>query len=318
MEITFLGSQTDLIRRHFQCAECCTSFYDRGNFYGASSFQRSIWEGAPSAPRHMTVGWFPWSRVNTKGEGFVSENAPCVIPWTYIEPEVESLEEAYHEVMIVMQILESEGLDLDQCHLVYSGNTSLWLGIPSGALGNPMGAVKDQAALREYTFLPWMETQVDTHFWNGRHLRRMVGSRHETGGRVQVFPAAYNFRLSWIGSDQPDEARAVMWSDPFEAVPCEKLVRRMAGKRTFHVPAMDEVERDFRQSSFLSDTAEGVGRGQRNDVTFRRACSLLNQYDRDEVERRLLAWNKKNDPPLQEKEVRQCIISAQRMHSRGR
>lgn len=317
MEIILLGSQTECIHRYFRWAECCTSYYDRGNFYDARSFTHCVWNGAPNAPRHITVGWFPWSKINRKGEGYISENAPCVIPWTYIEPEVPTLQEAYHEIIIVMQILETEGLNLDVCHLVYSGNTSLWLGIPSGALGNPMGSVKDQVAVREYTFLPWMECPIDTHLWNGRHLRRMVGSRHENGGRVQIFPAQYNFRLDWIGQDQSYEARVVMQYDPFEAPPCPTLVKRLARKRTFHVPAMDEVERDFRQSSFMSETSDGVGRGQRNDVTFRRACSLLNHYDEDETLNRLLDWNQRNDPPLSEKEVRGCLKSALRMHSRS-
>ena len=231
----------------------------------------------------------------------------CMIPWTFIECEAGDLMDNLHATKTTLEILQIEGFNLLNCHVIFSGNKSFWIAIPSYLMGNPIGTVADQKALRQRVFMPLMEFPVDENLWDGRHLHRMIGSVHERGGRVRALAFRDVLDLSLKTEIRP--------TDPYRGWPCPVLYQLVREKAEFHVPPFRDVSREV-ESSVLDETEDGVAEGDRNYTAFRRACSLIRRMDAESALRELLSWNRRNDPPMNERELKNCLKSAIRTAQR--
>ena len=307
MEIT-LGSD---MWRGFTLAEICTSVFDRGRYAHAASFERSVMRHRPDQPRHMSVARFRPGETT-----FVTADTACFLPWTIIEPETGDLLDNWKALCDTVEVLRSvAGFDLSRAHIRFSGNKSLWLCLPACLMGYPVGSVGDQKALRQRVFLPLMECEVDEHLWDGRHLCRLVGSRHEKGGRTCILP--------WCVLESPGDLQRHIRSrmhhgyPPIDRHPCPKLYARTKAKRVFHVPLMERVDRDPRGGSLMRETEDGVSEGNRNYIAYCRACGYLRGLSESGAWSELAEWNCRNDPPLDERELRQCFRSAHRTMQRA-
>lgn len=293
-------------RALFSRAECCTSIYDRGKYYVAESFEGIVRRGV-RAPRHISVGRFRPANVSPL---IPSRQTTCLIPWTYIECEAGGLTDNLHATKTTLEVLQWHGFNLLDCHIVFSGNKSFWIALPSYLMGNPVGSVEHQKALRQRVFLPLMEYPVDENLWDARHLHRMVGSVHEKGGPVKAI--AFRNMLSMSFVDAP-AARPV---DPYYGPPCPALYERTIEKTQFHVPPFDSIPRTMEGTGVLDETEDGVEEGNRNYTAFRRACNLIRRMDEEAVFQELQEWNTANSPPLPDRELRMCVRSAKRTSER--
>lgn len=288
--------------RRFTRAECCASLYDRGSYWNADRYERAIAKGV-RGPRHMSVGRFRWKDAAKA----VTGETPCHIPWTIVEPEEGDVVERWGHARTIIETLRLEGYYSSAIQVRFSGNKSFWVCLPSGMMGNPLGTVYDQKALRERVILPLAECKVDEHLWDARHLARVLGSEHERGGRVRWWPA-------WVFMEATlDELfRPMEWAqiDPASVSPVPALVDYCKAKTLFHVPEQDRVPRDATGSGFMRATDEGVEDGSRNYDAFRRACVLVRRHGQEGAWRELLDWNARNMPPLPERELRGCLRSA--------
>jgi hypothetical protein len=288
--------------RRFTQAECCASLYARGSYYVAETFERVVGRGAPG-PRHMSVGRFRY-----RDQDRIGPRTPCWIPWTVLEPEEGDLPERWEYARQLLFNLEAEGFCLDPLRVRFSGNRSFWICIPAGAMGNPVGPVEDQRTLRLRVFLSLAECRIDQNLFDARHLLRVVGSEHESGGLVRTWPAPFFLasRLDRLFQTSYGEEA------PSALAPLDRaLLARCEERMRFYIPPMETVLRDTRGSGLMRETEEGVGEGNRNEIAFKRACVLIRRLGCGAWDE-LLAWNARNDPPLSERELRQCLRSAER------
>ena len=309
MEIVFQHG----MRRAFNLAECCTSVYDRHSYYVARSFQKIVRRGTSSA-RHMSVGRFR-ARDIQKG---VTRATPCYIPWTFIEPERRKADilQNLEDTRQTLEVFRAEGWDTNRMHLRFSGNKSFWICIPAALMGHPLGTVQDQMALRERMFKPIMPCRVDSDLWDARHLHRMLGSVHEKGGPVVTLPYEALRSPEALRKHLP-EGMGVKTPVPF-GEPDALLFKRCRDKTKFHVPDPYNIRREKEQGSgFMRETEDGVGEGDRNFTAFKRACVYLRRHDERAAWRELQDWNQKCDPPLPERELKNCLRSAKRTVSRA-
>lgn len=307
MQIVF---HTDAWRR-FNVAECCTSIYDRGRFYAADSFERIVRRGV-GQPRHASVGRFRPKDIR----GGVTRKTPCFLPWTLIECEAGDILDNLDATRWMLDVLDHEGFDTTRMHLRFSGGKSLWIAIPAELMGNPLATVEDQKALRQRIFLPLAECLLDEHLWDGRHLHRLLGSRHETGSSVRVLP--------WAALDDPAALEREVNKAPDFRIPaplvgaCPVMLAKCRQKASFHVPAMDTVSRSVQAGGFMDETEEGVSEGERNYAAFRRACVLLRRMNEGQAWANLQVWGALCDPPLSTHEMKSCFRSAKRTVTRDR
>lgn len=296
MNITF-GSDW----RAFTRAECCVSVRDRGRYFVASSFEQAVAEGA-SGPRHMSVGRFRSADL-IRG---IDRDTLCFLPWTFLECETRDLYENVEATRRMLRALLSAGYDTGRMHLRYSGNKSLWIAIPAGMMGNPVGPVGDQQALRQRLFLPLADGVLDQGLWDARHLHRLPGSLHEKGGRALSLTFAALDGLFLPFAPKPPATEAT----------CPILFEQAQMKTRFHVPAIEDVPRDLKGTGFMRETEDGVSEGGRNEVAYKRACVLLRKHGEALAFDELTEWNVKNDPPLSRRELEMCFRSAIRTVTR--
>lgn len=308
MLIHFDTSQQHAAR--FDQAECCVSPYRARRedgpvrFFVGHTFERIVSRGV-DAPRHISVGRFRRADLPP------GPDTPCLIPWTLVEIEGGDVVERYEATRQQLQTWEAEGLTTYGVRVRFSGNKSWHIAVPSGMMGNPLGSVMDQLELRRRMLLPLAEHgPLDQGLWDARHLIRMPGSVHERGGRVRVFEAYDVIRMP-LGHllDVPD-ARTP-YSAPHTASLHPAWFGRAVAKTAFFVPDQDDVARS--SSGLIERIRDGVAEGGRNDAAFAMSCYLLRRmpYVRMaalELER----WNRRNDPPLPERELAGCLQSAQR------
>lgn len=100
----------------------------------------------------------------------------------------------------------------------------------------------------------------------------------------------------------------------------------VAKLKTIHAPIQSTSATEHRQTTRLEARGRealymakcpGVSEGERNDAAFRHAKTLVNDFEVDEAEAwpLLSDWNRANQPPLDEAELRQVFESAQRSPS---
>lgn len=280
----------------------------RGAVVVGDSFEEHVRFFHPYGERHVSCGRFATTDEWT-GE------TKCVLPYTYVEPEVGDLLDTVYAMRELIARLVYEEIDIDRMHMVYSGNASLWLGIPSAMLGNPIGSVDDQRLLRERIVRPLVEFDIDGALFDARQLHRVVGSQHPRGGLVQVLPAEEDFPLDWLNRDQPPYVQDyILRHNPYAGPPDDVLYQTARIRRHFYIPPFDEVHANMESSGFMQRTANGATEGARNWTAFRRACVHFDQQEmtRTEVLEALINWNEKCDPPLPRREVIRCIESAKR------
>lgn len=299
-------------------AECCTSVYDRGSYYVGRSFERIAARGT-RGPRHMSVGRFRPQEVDTfktnraKGQRTMTPDTPCYLPWTFLECEAGDLLDNMDATRSLLEEMRAEGFDTSRMHLRYSGNQSFWICVPAEMMGHPLGSVSDQKALRQRVFGPLTRCPLDTGLFDARHLHRLLGSIHERGRRTQIMP----YKTLYSRSAFEDHLSDTPTPPPISfGGPDAPLFARTKAKTKFHVPPMDDVSRSLEGSGLMQKTKDGVGKGRRNDVAFRRACVLWRRYDREGAWDHLTDWNQRNDPPLPTRELRSCFRSARRIATR--
>lgn len=277
--------------------------YRRGRYYDGARFEKAVMKGVVG-PRHTSVG-----RFLSKNTHWVKPETPCSIPWTYIECECGGILENLGATQTTIEILRYE-FDLTGSHVVFSGNKSFWIALPSRLMANPVGSVDDQKLLRKRLFLPLMEYPVDENLWDARHLRRMIGSEHERGGRVRALTLDSLFDGTWQHRSAPFVAH------PFIGPRCNTMYLGAVASTRFHVRPMDDVPQTLESSQLMNATDDGVDEGRRNEIAFKRACYLVRNMDAESAFKELEAWNRGNTPPLHDHELRNCVRSAQRTAER--
>jgi hypothetical protein len=318
MDIRFFSERSfaDMWQR-FRYAEVCVSLHDRGTYAVGSSFACLSWTHGPEGPRFMSAGRFRWRDVKDFRKGrrqrqrTMHPETVCYLPWTFLE--IESGDDLWESAQYTTSLLDEmrvERIDTDAMHVRYSGNTSLWIGIPASLMGHPVGTVEDQKTLRQRVFRPFTRQRLDEGFFDGRGLHRLLGSTHSEGSCTRIIPkSALRSRSAFEEALSSGET----FPEPIRQGPrCEALTRRCRRKTQFHVPACGSVKTDTEGGALMRETEGGVEEGQRNDVAFRRACVLWRRYDRRGAWTELQDWNQKNSPPLPKRELESCFESARR------
>jgi len=97
----------------------------------------------------------------------------------------------------------------------------------------------------------------------------------------------------------------------------ETPLRTIPSLVSIGIDAQPEAKPNDQQPNWLTKALEGVGEGERNDMCAKLAGYFVNKHQEDITISLLLDWNKKNTPPLPEKEIYLTTSHAYRKYDRG-
>lgn len=308
-------------------AECTTSVYDRGTYYRHDEWCNAVAENQINEPRHVSIGAFK------PGFKWIDETTPCTVPWVILEPEDGDLSDRYNAVSNILDTLHAEGVDISPIVVTFSANKSFHIRIPQGMFGSPVyRSVEDCIKVLNRFAMENFEERLDVDLFDPRHLVRCTGSLHEeTGGRVVAFTGyeflnlTFNQVLSYLGTgtvknphaESPRKAPASAWLT-------DRLIDASDSFSRFWIPASSDVSTDPKATGAFAAAMRGCAEGEqwhekhigRSKLVFVAACYLLKKLDELSAFDELEKVNRKNDPPLSPKEVKNCFVSAQRTLAR--
>lgn len=312
----------------FTQAECCTALNDRGRFHDHDNWCEVMAEIQPEAARHMSVGAF-----KPESTAFISEETPCTVPWMILEAESGDIFDRYEATCRILETMGTEGVDLSKVVVTFSGNKSFHIRIPQGMFGNPVYSSVDKCrrTLSRFAYDAFDE-HLDVNLFDPRHLIRCTGTKHEKGGfttaiQGDAFLAIQLERFLQLASERSP------WNPHKEIKP--RYVKPNAWLMTELLEASESLDRfwimDYDDAPTISESGafkaamQGCEEGEqwhekhsgRNKLVFVAACALLNKYDEFAAYDELLKVNDRNSPPLPEKEVKSCFVSAKRTISRS-
>lgn len=297
----------DNLEREYKYAECVANMrHGRDVYLPAKPFVSTMAYQLPKAERHVSVG--RWKEREKEGD--------CAVPVWYLEPEAGDLLDNAKAMRDLLAVMEGY-YTLEGMHVVYSGNKSLWLGVPSYLLGNPTGSARDMRTLAIRLFSELFESEYDEQLLSPNCLHRCIGSRHARGGHATVI-SAEKFDLSIVNRKPSGPENLAHLTNPYLKPPHEKLYDMAKKKTEFHVPSQRETSSNIEGAGFMNRTENGVGKGARNWTAFRRACVHFDQegLTKTEVLERLVDWNERCDPPMPRREVITCLESAHKTINR--
>jgi len=301
--------------------------------------RRHAREGTEAA-RHVSVG-----RWREEAVGRADRRGQAVrVPWPVAELDADTWEENARHGATILRRLEERGADLSSVLVAYSGNKSLHIRIPDGMLGCRIYRDTDTARRRIEAFFrrllkddPEVIDALDFGVCSPQRTIRAVGSVHPKTGRQTVACTADTFlekppcflRGLSEGEYTPPEGYPL----PRRATFCEALSAlldpvpngpengRSNGPKTggakseclthgFNVSCLDCGDDVL---ALLRPPVDGVSEGRRNETAFSMAHRLVTTKDgQREAWQALKWWNRRNDPPLDEKELRTVFESVAR------
>lgn len=299
-------------------AEACVSIYQRGHYLNAEAFRESVAEHEPDQDRYQSVGTFRAEDCEN-----ITTETPCAVPYVVLEPEEGDIVDRYRDMRAMLRWLEQDGVDLGHLNVMFSGNQSFHLRIPSGSLGNVAFKSVEEArtAIGRFAYdLFEGSYHLDTSLFDPRHLLRMVGSVHQaTGGRVVAVPADQFMDSSLAEVVYQNQKLPRPEEVEYCPVLAERFHQALSSVGRFWIPAFEDCP-SIVVSGAVSAAREGVAEGEdwhpkhtgRNKAAFVMACHFLGERGDKDAFSALEEWNQKNDPPLSTRELMACFRSAER------
>lgn len=326
----------DRIGRHFLSGtsaeytqgECCTAVNDRGTYHDHNDWCEVMADVQPESSRHISIGAF-----KPKDTRFITEETPCTVPWVILEAESGDLFDRYEATGRMLETMDAEGVDLSKVVVTFSGNKSFHIRIPQGMFGNPVYRSTDECrrTLSRFAYNHFDE-HLDTNLFDPRHLIRCTGTKHEKGSYTCAIQgdAFLTMRLERF---LEIASQGSPWNPHKEIKP--RYVKPNHWLMTELIDASESLDRfwimDYNDAPTVSESGafkaamQGCEEGEqwhekhsgRNKLVFVAACALLGKYDEFSAYDELLKVNDRNSPPLPEKEVKSCFVSAKRTISRS-
>lgn len=321
----------DLIGKRFRSessaeynqGECCIAVTERGVYADHDSFCETVAEEQPPHPRHVSVGAFKYEDVK-----YIDETTPCTVPWVILEPEQGDIIDRYNATCRILEQLDSEGVDLSDVLVTFSGNKSFHIRIPQGMFGNPVFRSVETCdkALNRWAYEHFDEV-LDTDLFDPRHLIRCAGSWHEEGTRttaigVDEFMGGFESAMQSFINGGDDMQITPRHASP-DLFMMTSLINAAESLDSFWIMQYEDAP-TIAQSGAFKAAMQGCEEGEqwhekhqgRNKLIFVAACYLLKKFDEFTAWEEILDVNAKCSPPLSEKEVKTCYQSAQRTIAR--
>lgn len=310
-------------------------------------FERRRARDADGRPHYLSVGWWREEEVQRKGT-----TRAVRVPWLIAEIDGRGSRGDKNRQISdqlarrLLRRLKEFGVDLSEVVVSYSGNASIHVRIPDGVVGCPIYRSEQAATSALRRFFDevcrddtGLRKAIDNTVLRPSQLIRAIGSVHEDTGRRTVGTTADRYLKkpsSFLWSLSEPEFR---YSPP-ESYPLPRRAEfnpKLAGILYTKPPSSDSSPEGNVSQLVSSSTGavarlrDGVSEGEawgldvggyahaegRNWAALIWSHFVLGQ---DQTERNakdaLRKWNKQNDPPLPENELRRVFDHALRYRVR--
>lgn len=265
---------------------------------------------------------------------------PVFIPWFTIDIDRNYLREAWDDTQEIVQRIADIGFDVERTLVSFSGRRGFHIQIGADQIGCPIYADADAAriACDELTSRIAYGIAIDPSVNSPSQLIRVAGSRHDKSGLYKITWTLNDFQATEFehAMDLATEPQPLPQVDPRITWEMDADIHDFFDQVSEDTESRYRALRDRTSASggpgeVIRSILGGVGEGDtwhprhegRNKAAFILACWLLEDRptgDADVDARRvadgpfeaLVVWNKRNSPPMPERELWSAYGSAHR------
>lgn len=299
----------------------------------ADRFIANIGAHGLDAPAFVNVG--RWR----KGEA-LDPTAPVFVPWFTIDIDRNYLKEAWDDTNEIVERMADEGFDLDRTFISFSGRRGFHIQIGADQLDCPIFRDADAAKIAsdELTARLCYGIKIDPSVNSPNQLLRVAGSKHDKSGLYKVTWTMRDFQATdfeWAMTQARDPQPTPML-DPRQVQQVESSIHDFfdavsADTESRYLALRDRTGSGGGPGETMKSLLPGIAEGEtwhpnhegRNKAAFILACWLVEArptgdqdidaaFNAGGTERALDVWNRRNTPPLPDREIDACHYSASR------
>lgn len=223
--------------------------------------------------------------------------------WLQIDIDSEDLQQAQDSLNILVQNLESYGIDLNICRFYFSGSKGFHVSIPSRLFGaSPSADINKRFRAVALTLAKGLK--IDTAIYDKTRLFRLPNTINSKSGLYKI--ELYPFQATQL----PIEEIKTLAKQPGERLAIKTQFSLNERLKEIYDSSLEQKRRDTSSTDgvktylCMAKLNLGVAQGGRDNVGIRVASHLKRSgLSKPMIWASLEAWNDLNSPPLQKDDL---------------